>query len=78
MFTLYMMMILICWLAGWLQVSLHNRQLKWMRRVTDPLVNKIRKLLPSMGPIDFGPIAAVFAVWLVRTISVQMLMRIAA
>jgi len=76
-FTLYMMMILFCWLAGWLQVSLSNRRLSWMRRITDPLVNKMRKLLPPMGPMDFGPIAAVFAVWLVRTISVEVLTRIA-
>jgi len=72
-FTLYMMMILICWLAGWLRISPNNRQLKWMHRATDPLVNRLRKLLPPMGPMDFGPIAAVFAVWLVRTISVQLL-----
>lgn len=76
--TLYMMMILFCWLAGWLQVSLYNRRLKWMRRITDPLVNKMRQLLPPMGPMDFGPIAAVFVVWVVRTISVQVLMQIAA
>ena len=76
-FTLYMMMILFCWLAGWLQVDLHDRRLSWMRRITDPLVNRMRKLLPPMGPMDFGPIAAVFVVWLLRTISVEVLMRIA-
>jgi len=74
--TLYMMMILFCWLAGWLQVSLSDRRLRWMCRLTDPLINHIRKVLPPMGPIDFGPIAALFAVWIVRTISVELLTRI--
>ena len=76
-FTLYMMMILLCWLAGWLGVSLHDRRLAWMRRATDPLVNKMRQLLPPMGPFDWGPIAAVFIIWVTRTILVQVMIGIA-
>jgi len=75
--TLYMMLILLRWLAPWLQVDLYSRYLRWVPRITDPLIHTLRRALPSMGPVDFGPIAALFVVWVVRALSVMVLVQMA-
>ena len=72
--TLYMMMILLRWTASWLQLDAHDRRVRWMWRLTDPLINAIRRVLPPMGPMDFGPLAALFVVWVVRAVAVGLLM----
>ena len=70
--TIYMMLIILRWLAPWLQLDAFNRWLRWTWRLTDPLINAMRRVLPPMGPIDFAPPAALFAVFFVRLIVLQM------
>ncbi len=66
--TLYMLLILLRWTAPFLELELHGRWLAWIPKLTDPLIELMRRLLPPMGPMDWGPIAAVVAVWIVRLI----------
>ncbi len=66
--TLYMMLILVRWLGGWLGLEVEFGRLRWIARLTDPLINALRRILPPMGPVDFGPVAALLLVWLVRVI----------
>jgi uncharacterized protein YggT (Ycf19 family) len=63
----YMLLILLRWLGPWLEVNTDAGRLAWVGRITEPLIQRVRRLLPNMGPIDFGPIATLFLVWLVRT-----------
>ena len=69
--TIYMMLILFRWLAPWLQLDTFDRRIRWAWRFTDPLINAMRRILPPMGPIDFGPIAALFIVFVVRYMVLQ-------
>ena len=69
--TLYMVAILVRWLGPWLELSTRSRCMRLMAWLTDPLVNLMRRLLPPMGPFDWGPVAALVAVWLVRLLLVQ-------
>ncbi|MDX9973909.1 MAG: YggT family protein [FCB group bacterium] len=69
--TLYMMLILTRWLGGWLGLEVEFGRLRWIHKSTEPLINFLRKRLPHMGPVDFGPIAALLLVWLVRVIVTQ-------
>ena len=69
--TLYMLAILARWAGPWLEI---NTSAPWMRiiaRITDPLIQLMRRLLPHMGPVDWSPVAALVAVWLVRILLVQ-------
>ena len=66
--TLYMLLILLRWTAPFLELELRGRWLAWIPKLTDPLIELMRRLLPPMGPMDWGPIAAVVAVWIVRLI----------
>ena len=69
--TLYMLAILLRWIAPWLEIDLHAKYLRWIPRITDPLIELMRRLLPPMGPMDWAPIAAVAAVWIIRLILVR-------
>jgi YggT family protein len=73
--TLYMMLILLRWLAPWLQMSLDHPRIRWVCRLTDPLIGLMRRFLPPMGPLDFGPIAALFVVWVIRILALGFLTR---
>jgi len=71
--TLYMMLVLLRWVGPWLQIDLKGRRFRWIALLTDPLVDRLRKALPPMGPMDFGPIAALFILWVARTLVVSVL-----
>lgn len=71
--TLYMLLILLRWFAPWIDLDLYSGRLRWISKVTDPLINRMRQLLPPMGPMDFGPLAALVAVWLVRSVAISLL-----
>jgi YggT family protein len=66
--TLYMMAILLRAAAPWLEIDLHGGLLRWLPRITDPLLKLARRILPDMGPVDWSPIAAVVFIWIVRIV----------
>lgn len=69
--TLYMLLILIRWIGPWLGLDPKSGRLRWISRITDPLIDQMRRVLPSLGPFDFGPMAALVLVWLVRALSIR-------
>ena len=72
--TLYMMAIILRWLGPWLELDLQTSRLRFIPAITDPLIQAIRKMLPNMGPMDWAPIAALVAVFFLRTIGQAMLL----
>ena len=71
--TLYMMLILLRWFGPWLSLNVTGGRLGWVAWLTDPLITRLRRVLPHMGPVDFGPLAALVLVWFVRILSVRIL-----
>lgn len=70
--TLYMMALILRWLGGWLGLELEHGRLRWIAFITDPLLTRVRKIMPPMGPVDFAPIATLFFVWIIRELSLRM------
>lgn len=66
--TLYMLLILFRWLAAYLEFDVDYGRYRWISRLTDPLLNRVRAVLPSLGPADFAPPAVVLTLWIARTI----------
>lgn len=66
--TLYMMALLLRWLGPWLEIEFQGPFLGLLPRVTDPLIQLMRRILPPLGPMDFAPLAAVMSVFIVRLI----------
>jgi len=69
--TLYMMAILLRWFGPWLELSDRSLWMRWTGRLTDPLIGFMRRLLPPMGPVDWGPLAALIVVWVARMLLVR-------
>ncbi len=71
--TLYMMLILLRWFGPMMSLEVTAGRLAWVGRLTDPLITRLRKVLPNMGPVDFGPLAALVLVWFIRILSVRII-----
>lgn len=71
--TFYMLLILVRWFAPFLELNMHDIRYRWIGRVVDPLVGAVRKILPNLGPMDFGPLATFCIVWIVREVLLKML-----
>ena len=69
-FTLYMLMVLLRWLGPFLELNFHDIRLRWISTLTDPVVNGVRRILPSLGPMDFGPIVTLLLVYVAREITI--------
>ncbi len=68
--TLYMLALLLRWAAPYLSINVYSGWGRWLRWITDPLVNSIRRLLPPLGPMDYAPWAAVLGMWFLRVVLV--------
>ncbi|MFP6582071.1 MAG: YggT family protein [Candidatus Hydrogenedentota bacterium] len=71
--TIYMILILLRWLAPHIGLELEYGRFRFLTRVVDPFLDAIRKSVPVRGPFDASPIIALFACWFVRTILVRIL-----
>ncbi|MCH7960410.1 MAG: YggT family protein [Candidatus Hydrogenedentes bacterium] len=71
--TLYMMLILLRSIGPALGQDVTGGRMAWVSKLTDPLITRLRKVLPSMGPADFAPVASLLLVWLLRELSVNII-----
>jgi uncharacterized protein YggT (Ycf19 family) len=72
--TLYMMIVLLRWLGAWLSLEVEAGRLRWFALAADPLVKRMRQILPPMGPVDFAPLASLVTLWLIREVSIGFLL----
>jgi len=75
-FTLYMMVILLRWAAAYLQIDLYNPRLRWVKTMTDPLINLAKRYVPTLGPVDFSVVVALVVVYVLRQVTVSVLSRL--
>ncbi len=73
LFTLYMLLLLLRWFSPWLGLEVESGRLRWIARIGDPLIKQMRRIIPSLGPADFGPVCAVLLVWLLREVSLRLI-----
>jgi YggT family protein len=71
--TLYMLLILLRWFGPWLELNTDAGRWAWIGRLTEPLIQRIRRVLPHLGPMDFAPLATLLLVWVIRNLAVRML-----
>jgi YggT family protein len=75
-FTLYMMLLLFRWASVYLQIDLYNPRLRWIKTATDPLINLVKRYVPALGPFDFSVFIAMVAVYVLRQITVGILVNL--
>ena len=56
---------LLSWLSG---VSALQPIARFFNKITDPLIEPIRRRLPPVGGIDFSPLVALVLIWIVENL----------
>ena len=62
--------VIVSWLITFNILNTHNRFvysiLELSHRLTDPVLNKIRRFLPNLGSLDISPIILLLLIWFVE------------
>jgi YggT family protein len=65
-FTILMVAILIRAVASWFGISPYSKPMRVVYRLTDWLIEPLRKVIPPLGMFDVTPIVAYFILYLIR------------
>lgn len=72
---LYIIIIIIRAVLSWFTGTNYNPVTLWISRVTDPLLNNIRRIIPTAGlGIDISPIIAIFILSLLKRVIIGILL----
>ena len=62
--------VIISWLVAFNVLNTQNRFvysiLELTYRLTDPILNKIRRVLPNLGSLDISPIILLLLIWFIE------------
>jgi len=62
--------VIISWLIAFNILNTQNRfvysVLEFTYRLTDPILNKIRRFLPNLGSLDISPVILLLLIWFVE------------
>ena len=62
--------VIVSWLVAFNILNTNNRLvysiLEFTYRLTDPILNKIRRFLPNLGTLDISPIILLLLIWFVE------------
>ena len=73
--SLYILLLFIRIIFSWGMVSYHNRVMRFLVDVTEPLLAPLRRSIPPLGPIDISPIIAFLILFLMRAAVAGVLLR---
>jgi len=63
--------VIISWLVAFNVLNTHNRFvysiLELSYKLTEPMLNKIRRFLPNLGTLDISPVILLVLIWFLQT-----------
>ena len=63
--------VIISWLIAFNVINTQNRFvysiLELSHRLTEPMLNKIRRFLPNLGSLDISPVLLLVLIWFLQT-----------
>ena len=59
-FKIYSVLLIVRILMSWIQPNPLNPLVRFLRRVTDPVLEPFRQLIPSIGGLDLSPMVVLF------------------
>ncbi|PKN15935.1 MAG: hypothetical protein CVU66_02725 [Deltaproteobacteria bacterium HGW-Deltaproteobacteria-23] len=74
--TLYMYMIIASALISWVNPDPYNPIVRFLRKATDPVLDRIRSKMPYMGGIDLSPLAVILAIYFLQNFIVRSILEI--
>lgn len=67
---LYSLIVFVAVILSWVRVSPDHPAVRVIERLTEPVLERIRRVLPAFGGMDFSPMVLLFALRMVRRILV--------
>ena len=62
--------VIVSWLIAFNILNTQNRFvysiLEFSHRLTDPILNKIRRFLPNLGSLDISPVILLLLIWFIE------------
>lgn len=75
--TIYMWIIIIRALLSWVNPDPYNPVVRFLYNATEPLLYRVRSVIPSMGGLDISPILVIFAIYFLKLFVVQTILHYA-
>ena len=75
-FEVYTWLIFIRIILSWVRLNPYQPLVKFIYETTEPLLGLFRRIIPPIGMIDISPIAAFFALELVRRLLINILISV--
>jgi YggT family protein len=74
----FMLVLIIRALISWVNPDPYNPIVRFLYRVTEPVLRPVRQWLPPMSGLDLSPMVVLLAIYFLRSFLVPVLYRIAA
>ena len=75
--TIYMWLIIVRALISWVNPDPYNPVVRFLYTATEPVLYRVRRVIPNMGGLDVSPILVIFAIMFAKMFLVETLMNIA-
>lgn len=69
---LYSLVLFASVILSWVRLSEDNPVVRLIRRVTEPVLEPVRKFVPSAGGFDLSPLIVLIALHLLKTLLVRL------
>lgn len=69
--TLYQYVLLANVIISWVHADPYNPIVRFVYRITDPLLNRIRRHMPDTGMIDLSPMVAFALIFIIKKVVLQ-------
>ena len=73
----FMLILIIRALISWVNPDPYNPIVRFLYRVTEPVLRPVRRWLPPMSGLDLSPMLVLLAIYFLRSFLVPVLYRIA-
>jgi YggT family protein len=66
LFTVYSLAIIARALLPWFRIDRYHSAMRFLIRITEPVLAPLRRYIPPMGGLDFTPTVALLLLWFVE------------
>uniref|UniRef100_A0A7V4JPA2 YggT family protein n=1 Tax=Thermodesulfobacterium geofontis TaxID=1295609 RepID=A0A7V4JPA2_9BACT len=74
--TIYIWIIIARAIISWVNPSPYHPLVRFLYRVTEPVLAPIRKIIPPIGGIDISPIIVIFIIFVIQNLLHRLLINL--
>lgn len=75
--TIYMYIVIARAIISWVNPDPYNPIVNFLVRVTDPVLDRVRRILPDLGGLDLSPMIVLLAIFFMQKFLVATLFELA-